>query len=200
MSLENILFDEHQELFIIIDFGMCKRCRLTTAALTSPPQFLEASSFCHIRRLPTCGKRNYIAPGMNALHPLAVMTRFNAFLWLARRGLARPRRYELQPHTVRRLGAGHHPLHRPDGSSARGRGAGDRRQVPHDRRGPPARDGAGLGLRPVQGGLGSDTEHLEARARPASDSLEDPVAPLDDAGLRRSIHLIKPFIHSFVVE
>ena len=103
------------------------------------------------------------------------------------RGLARRRRRdELQPHAVRRVGAGHHPLHRPDGSSPCGRGAGDRRQVPHDRRGPPARDGAGLGLRPVQGGLGSHAEHLAARPGSAADSCDDPVAPVDDHELRRS--------------
>lgn len=69
LSLENILFDPERELFSIIDFGMCVRCPRTAQSLLRPPEVLDPSCFCPIRRRPPCGKRHYISPGKSAWKP-----------------------------------------------------------------------------------------------------------------------------------
>mmetsp|Transcript_11874 Transcript_11874/g.16268 ORF Transcript_11874/g.16268 Transcript_11874/m.16268 type:complete len:359 (+) Transcript_11874:53-1129(+) len=62
LSLENILFDEVNERFIVIDFGMCKRCHRTAASIANPPAVIDASCYYPLAGLPACGKRNYMAP------------------------------------------------------------------------------------------------------------------------------------------
>ena len=52
MSLENILYDQH-EIYVIIDFGMCLRLKKHP---TIPGEY------CYINKQQICGKKNYIAP------------------------------------------------------------------------------------------------------------------------------------------
>lgn len=63
MSLENILYDA-DELFVIIDFGMCLRLHFDTTS----------NQFCPIYRQQICGKKNYISPevlrGDEAFNPM----------------------------------------------------------------------------------------------------------------------------------
>mmetsp|Transcript_5599 Transcript_5599/g.8319 ORF Transcript_5599/g.8319 Transcript_5599/m.8319 type:complete len:354 (-) Transcript_5599:92-1153(-) len=61
-SCENILFDETRELFVLIDFGMCRRCHLKEATIANPPAVIDASCYRPLARLPICGKQNYVAP------------------------------------------------------------------------------------------------------------------------------------------
>jgi len=66
-SCENILYDEARELFVVIDFGMCKRCHLNEASAANPPPVFDASCYHPLARLPICGKQNYVAPGTSGL-------------------------------------------------------------------------------------------------------------------------------------
>lgn len=52
MSLENILYDQN-EIYVIIDFGMCLRLK---------PHPSLPGQWCSINRQQICGKKNYIAP------------------------------------------------------------------------------------------------------------------------------------------
>ena len=119
LSLENILFDETRELFVVIDFGMCKRCHLNAASAANPPPVFDASCYQPLARLSTCGKRNYIAPGIpfNSITPMVPLLS----LFHSLRGA---RRRQLQPHAVRHVGSGYHPLHLPHWSASCGRGDG----------------------------------------------------------------------------
>lgn len=52
ISLENILYDPAVNHFIVIDFGMCIRCKEND----------NGSGFCLIQKQAICGKKNFIAP------------------------------------------------------------------------------------------------------------------------------------------
>eukprot|EP01038_Epipyxis_sp_PR26KG_P016060 gene16060-21809_t len=63
MSLENILFDEENFCFIIIDFGMCLRKRKNPSL---------DGSFCQIPSQVICGKKNYISPEVANSHSMGI--------------------------------------------------------------------------------------------------------------------------------